>query len=260
MITLNELKKICRKKQYHNWWAKVFSRHFSIYFTYLFIHTPIGPTPITFSQVILAWLAALSLIIWQYQGIIPWIILMQLCFIFDLVDGEVARYKKKASVYGVVLDSFVHVLINPSVYWSIGIFIYLQTFDLWVICLTIALSVFLISPSKHALMRAVLFLTTKKDNLIYNYENLNKQNTNFSQPEHKKSSVVNFFKIISEFPNDMNIICILLILSLIFHQIIFATAGLVFFSALIILKDFYFLYQIKKKNLVEKEYLKIYQK
>ncbi|MFA6296313.1 MAG: CDP-alcohol phosphatidyltransferase family protein [Patescibacteria group bacterium] len=264
MPTLTELKRICRKKNYHNYWSKIFSRHISIYFTWFFCHTPITPNQLTFIQIILAWLAGLSLIIWQWNGIIAWIILMQLSFIFDLVDGEVARYKKKSSLFGVILDSFGHVLINPAVYWSLAIFVYYQTFDVWIIYLTIILSIFLISPSKHALMRGILFLTTKKDNPIYNYENLSKQfKQEYLPPKQRNSSlkqVEKILKTISEFPNDMNIFCILLILTLIFHNTLFTTIGLVFFSGLIIIKEFYFLYQIKKKNLIEKEYLKIYQK
>ncbi|MDD3887346.1 MAG: CDP-alcohol phosphatidyltransferase family protein [Patescibacteria group bacterium] len=266
MLQISELKKICRKskEKYHNWWAYSFSRHFSIYFTWFFCHTPITPNQLTFVQIIFAWLGALSLIIWSWHGIIAWIILMQLSFIFDLVDGEVARYKKMSSLFGVVLDSFGHVLINPAVYWSLSLFVYFQTYDIWIIYLTIALSVFLISPSKHALMRGILFLTTKKDNPIYNYENLSKQFPQEYQPPKQRNSLKNrlerFLKVISEFPNDMNIFCILLILTLIFSETFFITTGLIFFSSLIILKEFYFLYQIKKKNLIEKEYLKIYQK
>ncbi len=266
MPQISELKKVCRKnkEKYHNSWAYYFSRHFSIYFTWFFCHTPITPNQLTFIQIILAWLAGLSLIIWQRQGIIAWIALMQLSFIFDLVDGEVARYKKKSSLFGVILDSFGHVLINPAVYWSLSLFIYFQTFDVWIIYLAIILSVFLISPSKHALMRGILFLTTKKDNPIYNYENLNKQFPQEYQPPKQRNSIKNKFekllKTISEFPNDMNIFCILLIITLIFNKTFFITAGLIFFSSLIIIKEFYFLYQIKKKNLIEKEYLKIYQK
>ncbi|MEW6407226.1 MAG: CDP-alcohol phosphatidyltransferase family protein [Patescibacteria group bacterium] len=259
MPSLSELKIICRKprEKYHNWWAVKFSRHFSIYFTWFFVHTPITPNQLTFFQIILAWLAVFSLIIWQWQGIIPWIILMQLCFIFDLVDGEVARYKKKSSLFGVFLDSFGHVLINPAVYWSLSLFIYQQTTDIKIIYLAIFLSVFLISPSKHALMRAVTFLTTKKDNPIYNYKNLEKGDNNIKI---QKNIISNFFKTISEFPNDMTIFCISLILTLVFKDIIPLTISFVFFSILIIFKEFYFLYKIKKENTVEREYLKIYQK
>ena len=260
---IKELRKQLQKSRKYEtvWYARVFARPVSIYITWLLIHTPITANQATLIQILLTWLGSALLIIFQQAAIIPTIILYQLSYVFDCVDGEIARYKKQSSLFGVVLDSVGHVLITPAMFWGIAIYIYLQTNNIWHIYAMILLSIFLISPVKHALMRGVFFLTTYKDNPVYNIENLKRK---FSQeePSEKNKSLTDkisrFIKDVTEYPNDMNIFSILLLLNLIFNNPIFSIIGLYFYLVLIIIKEFYFLYSIKKKHLVEKEYLKIY--
>jgi len=129
---IKQLKHQLQKGKYEKvWYARVFARPISIYFTWLIIHTPITANQTTYIQILLTWLGSEALIIFQTAGIIPAIILYQLSYIFDCVDGEVARYKKQSSLFGVVLDSFGHVLITPAMFWGITIYCYLQTGDIW---------------------------------------------------------------------------------------------------------------------------------
>ncbi len=78
----------------------LFSRRFSIYGTWLFLHTPLTPNMITAISVLTFFSGIgcffLGTLLFQWVGCG----LIFLSIIFDGCDGEVARYRKRASLVG----------------------------------------------------------------------------------------------------------------------------------------------------------------
>lgn len=100
---LQELKELNKEK------GSIFGvsiyRHFSIRITSLLIqHTNIEPNLVTVFTVILAFVAAIFFFKGDYVSLIIGALFLNLSYIFDCVDGELARYKKLNSQFGAWLD------------------------------------------------------------------------------------------------------------------------------------------------------------
>jgi phosphatidylserine synthase len=53
------------------------------------------------------------------------IVLFQLSYFWDTVDGEIARLRKQSSLFGIYLDQVSHIVIEPLFCATIGIHLYL---------------------------------------------------------------------------------------------------------------------------------------
>lgn len=72
----------------------------------------VGPTSITPNQVsvfslVLSFLAAYLLFLGEYWSTVLGAIMIQIHFIFDCLDGELARFQKRTSIYGGWLDQII---------------------------------------------------------------------------------------------------------------------------------------------------------
>jgi len=125
MESLQQLRKICaRSQRYHksSWYAKKI-RHISIYFTWLLLHTSISANQTTILQIILAIIGALCFILNRF---LLGVVLLQISYILDCVDGEIARYRKQSSLNGIFLDMIGHFSINPFIWLCFAVGIYFQ--------------------------------------------------------------------------------------------------------------------------------------
>jgi len=129
MSGIKELRKICQKSEYAPSWQTQsiegrINRIFSIYFTHVFIHTPITPNQITALGTIF-YLSGVSLFIFgRVNFYIIGLILMFISFILDACDGEVARYKKSAqggNIGGAYVEPVSHDIMYAFYFLPIGI-------------------------------------------------------------------------------------------------------------------------------------------
>jgi len=117
MESIRELRKICQrsKKESDNSYGRIFARPISIYLTKLFLFTPISANQLTLVSGLLGVIAGVFFVIGGHWNGILGAAFLHLSFIFDYVDGEVARYKKQSSPKGEFLDGvildFIHVFI-----------------------------------------------------------------------------------------------------------------------------------------------------
>jgi phosphatidylglycerophosphate synthase len=89
-------------------WGWLFTRRVSIYVTLLLSRTTVTPNQLTFSSIVIGVAAGL---LWTFGGHPHFIIggiLFQLMYLFDCVDGELARYKNMSSPKGAYLDFIGH--------------------------------------------------------------------------------------------------------------------------------------------------------
>ncbi|MBU2102747.1 MAG: CDP-alcohol phosphatidyltransferase family protein [Candidatus Omnitrophica bacterium] len=103
---------------------KNISRPVSIYLTRLFIMTPLTGNQITVLFIIMGLCASLFFLRGTPVFILAGALLLQVWYIFDMVDGEVARYKKQTSVTGIYFDKITHYIVHPCIFFCIGMGLY----------------------------------------------------------------------------------------------------------------------------------------
>jgi CDP-alcohol phosphatidyltransferase len=89
-------------------WGWLFTRRISIYVTLLVSRTSVTPNQLTFSSIFIGLAAALLWTIGSHLCFIIGGILFQLMYLFDCVDGELARYKNMSSPKGAYVDFVGH--------------------------------------------------------------------------------------------------------------------------------------------------------
>jgi phosphatidylglycerophosphate synthase len=125
-ISIINLREICQPKeildrQNEDWYAKIIGRKVSIYFTKIFIIMGLTPNTVTFLSLFVVFLGAF---IFTYSGvlsIVAFFLLFQFSFILDSCDGEVARYSRKFTRLGGLLESVSSTLMSLVLYLSIAV-------------------------------------------------------------------------------------------------------------------------------------------
>jgi len=123
--SIGELRKICAKshdpdeKRY----LLIFWRKISIYFTKLLLYTSITANQVTILGTLVGIFAGVLLAYGNLYTLIG-ALLLHLSFIFDLVDGEVARYRKSGSIIGIYLELLNHHIVIPFVLICISFMVY----------------------------------------------------------------------------------------------------------------------------------------
>ena len=119
MPSISELRVICQSnikgKDIWSWFQ--IQRRFSIYFTKLFVTFGVSANQVTFIN-LLTVLSALALIVFKH--FILGFCLLQLYFVLDCSDGEVARYFKQAGPKGLFIDRLVHIVTEPLLFLTLA--------------------------------------------------------------------------------------------------------------------------------------------
>ena len=119
MPSISELRVICQSgikgKDIWSWFQ--IQRRFSIYFTKLFVTFGVSANQVTLIN-LLTVLSALALI--ALKHFIFGFLLLQLYFVIDCSDGEVARYFKQAGPKGLFIDRLVHIVTEPLLFLTLA--------------------------------------------------------------------------------------------------------------------------------------------
>ncbi len=125
-VSLRELKAICRKGQRDPLWiSNIFWRPVSIYVTWLLIRLGVSPNQVTCVGVILAIASSLILLAPSTAVYLASVVVMQLFFLLDHVDGELARFRAHHlgdswDQSGRYLDVLTHYFQGPTLYYCLG--------------------------------------------------------------------------------------------------------------------------------------------
>lgn len=127
---LKELNKIVQKPDYKikgNWMARHITRDMALPLTWLFLHLPITANGVTFIGFMLGIAGCVLFALAGSVYIFAGAIFLQLWYLFDHIDGQIARYKREASVTGIFFDYITHHVIHMGIFFSIGWGVYMST-------------------------------------------------------------------------------------------------------------------------------------
>jgi len=132
MYSVGEIKNTFKER---SWWAIVASLSPSKYITYYIAnYTNLTPNQVTLISFILAGIAGIAF----WFGYFIWgALLYQLSYIFDIIDGSLARVKGISSKYGAFLDVFTDWIKAPIL---IIILLYTQNEIEWLLAILILLT------------------------------------------------------------------------------------------------------------------------
>jgi len=154
-------------------YARLITRKISAVFTRLIIMTPLTANQITLFDIFLGLLAAILFTNGNYYQSIIAALVLQLWYVFDCVDGEVARLKSQSSIKGLYLDYIGHDLVQPAVFIGIGfgvfnskdqIFMTILNGNLWLLFLAFMAAYFsqlLYNPKSNIIRTAMSMLSSK---------------------------------------------------------------------------------------------------
>jgi phosphatidylglycerophosphate synthase len=118
------------KKQRDNFWTEWVSRPPAALLVYLLRHTPVTPNQVSFLAITVAAAGCVTLIVWRtWLGLIVGGLILQLAYVVDCVDGQLARIKSMSSPVGALLDFMLDEVKAFMVIGATAARLYLQTSD-----------------------------------------------------------------------------------------------------------------------------------
>ena len=147
--SIEELKKICFKGNYEKLpvYPRYVTHKISIRIVKLLLHTSITPNQITLSSIIIGMTScimfATAIPIYFLLGAL----ILELYYIIDAVDGQLARYKKLSSMTGGYFDYVSNYIVHPCVFFCIGLGLVRHSGDILpiVFAFSVSISISLIS-------------------------------------------------------------------------------------------------------------------
>ena len=121
--SLKELNKIAQKPDYKtkgNWMVRHITRDMALPVSWLFLHTPITANHVTFLSLVAGFAGCIVFCFGNSSMMLLGAILLQLWYLLDHVDGQIARYKKQTSITGVYFDLWGHYVIHSFIFFGIG--------------------------------------------------------------------------------------------------------------------------------------------
>ena len=277
--SIKEIKQLYQPdpKQETVWYARAMIRDISAIFTWFLIRTPLSANQATIIQAILGIAGAVLLAFGKRDAAILAVVLIQLGYIFDCVDGEIARFRKKPTVNGIFLDSLNHAIVIPIMFWGLAVYSYFLTNEIWILFIGIILGLIAANPVKKGVLSTLFYMIERKDDPKYNIANLksdlkidesDRNNSNIKNGYYigKKTlfqQIFNWLKALSEYPASMNIITIVVIVDIIIFNYtnlnIFPLPAILMIAYTIFLlaKEVLFLFKVYSKRKIEKKFLDI---
>jgi len=235
-------------------------RRISIYLTWLLLHTPISANGVTILQTIVGAIGGLLLIPPAYGWNLLGIFLLQLGYILDCSDGEVARYRGQSSVSGVFLDLVGHQIVVPLMYFGLALGEFQRSGRMELLLLGFATAIFSMRFDICAMFQVVNTLFLKAENPSYSFEELrHKGRPRTSELATTKPSLL---RVLFRYPESMNLITIFLIADWLLPRFLpgglsFIDLFLIAFGTLVPIARLYSVYRIFRDGEVDRRYVEI---
>lgn len=121
MYTLSEVKQRgIRENNIKNKRLHFFASNFSIYFSWIFINLNISANGVTIIFFLTGLLGAISFTFYSYGFVLLGYFLWRMHILFDICDGEVARFTQKFSINGAYWDYMIHSILYPLTFVAIS--------------------------------------------------------------------------------------------------------------------------------------------
>lgn len=157
MESLEELNKICQKPRYKetgNWMVRHCLRDAALPMTWLLLHTPVTANQVTLASLAIG-LLGVTLLAFPGRGfLLAGALMLQFWYYLDHVDGQIARYRKTASLSGRFFDFLTHHTIHGTLFFGLGVCAFQWTgslfFVVWGFAASISILLFsLCEDTKH---------------------------------------------------------------------------------------------------------------
>ncbi len=123
MPSISELRELVQapRKSMDTWYGRFVMRRFSIYLTWASQKLGLTPNQISLISLFAAIVSAVSAI--YYGSLGSCILWMNLWYLIDHVDGELARFTKRSSVTGYYFDTILNFIVQPLFFMSLGVWL-----------------------------------------------------------------------------------------------------------------------------------------
>jgi len=217
-----------KKKELHRYGN--FLRPIAPYLSKIFIVMNLSPTIASLLSIFISLGSSLLFLYGNPYLILLGLITYHIAYLFDIIDGQVARIQKKSNVSGAYLDSINHFFNIPIMFLCISIGIFNRTNSIAYIYLGIIISLFCRGSSKYCMYHSIIttFRRVKlgeSDRLYIKASNKNKA---------YKNKVTEILRSLFIFPNIIGIFLLLIILNIIL-TLIFRIDDLVIIKYAVIL-------------------------
>lgn len=241
MESFLEFKRIIQKSQMNYtspWYARKVTRKLSPFITWVLVKTPATANQVTLFQFFVG-LAGLYLLAHKSTFMaLSGALLLHIAYVFDCVDGEVARYKKSQSINGMFLDFINHHAVIPFIYSCLAFHYYFLTESTVYFTLGLIILICRINPISRARFSTINYLIEKRNSPTYDIRNYQKGDE-IKSPTRKPKSKAGIIELVNEirkmvwkcfeYPNDLIVILALLIVELAIKNSILAWYFLILF-------------------------------
>lgn len=108
------------RRNAEHWLARLLLRRISLPVTRELLRTPVTANQLTGLMIVVGLLAAAAAALAGLAWAVLAFVLVQLYFLLDLCDGEVARWRRSTSITGVYLDRVGHYLVEAALLSAYG--------------------------------------------------------------------------------------------------------------------------------------------
>ena len=124
MVSLDELRSFAHRanpEEYLRPYGRIFFRPVSIYLTWICVNLNISANQVTVAQLLVGLVAAAAVVCPEVWIAMLGLFLFQFAYMLDHVDGEIARFRKQASLTGKFLDEIGHETVVPLMYLGFAV-------------------------------------------------------------------------------------------------------------------------------------------
>lgn len=135
----------------------------------------ISPNMVSVISLIMALIASYLFYLYDYKYLILGAFFLNTAYLFDVLDGQLARYKNKASQFGRLFDAMLDVIKMALLFLAISSGIYMQTHNplvliLGFLALSNAFLTFYMMIGRKLFMQSDSFAVRLKNNVYVGYE------------------------------------------------------------------------------------------
>ncbi|HAV42598.1 TPA: hypothetical protein DCX15_01075 [bacterium] len=264
MISIKELRSISQlshKDPTETWYSKNVGRRISIYITWLLLHTRITANQVSWVGLLLGIFGGILL----GTGVKIIALIGLLCFhlnyIFDTVDGEIARYRKNKTIHGLFLEHTSAYLTLTALWVGFGAYCYSVNGGnvLWLVAGFVN-SISFLKPVEHAAVQTLFSAIISSSN----YKNIKSEDEDILEEEGEKITenkiIVTLFRLFFFNEKILHAITLSILLDILLKVHVAPLVVLIFYGASALVRIPLALWIITKDNWTEKMYLKIINK
>lgn len=137
----NRVKEIRDSQNFQEFYSHNFSRYFSVYITAAVSYTKVTPNQITLSMILCGVIGGFLFSLGATEYYLFGGLFFILLNIADASDGELARFTGKVTTGGDYLDRVAHYVTNSLAFLGIGVGLFFQYSESWILLLAICLEI-----------------------------------------------------------------------------------------------------------------------